>query len=124
MIRCHVNVKQNISRGVPMPEKYIWDENSAVKLQTAMCLDMVQNKIKDFNDKTYDSSMINQAVEDVNNILITAADNSLRKRRTVIKNNNKKKKHKPWIDKEINVLKKELNYKFSLMQKYSSDPIV
>lgn len=125
LLRCNCElIPKNIYPGSPMPDKYIWNDKSAVEFQTVMNSVLIQNKISDFNKKEYDSSMINSAINDFNDILLTAAEKSLKKRKTVTKQKRKKVKDKPWQDDDLKKTKRDLDHKLILMQKYSKDPIV
>ena len=107
-----------------MPDKFAWDENSPVLFQTAMSSNIVQSMMSNFTNTAYDSTTINTAVDDLNNIIITAANMSLKRKKIFNSSKPKKKRNKPWFDKDLNLMKRELSHKCSLMQKYSRDPYV
>lgn len=127
MFKCNINEKLEISNLLPMPEKYIWDENSSSRFQEAMNSNSVKTLINNFVNKDYDESAINNAAEDLNEIFTTAANLSLKKkgfRKSKNQITKPKKMHFKWQDKDISLLKKELLQKYELMQKYNKDPFI
>jgi rRNA-processing protein FCF1 len=67
-----------------MPEKYIWSDNSAELFQSALNSNTVKDMIDKFKSKTYTmytKDTINEAANDLRNVIIKAADMSLKKRK-------------------------------------------
>ena len=93
-----------------------------------MTTSCVQVKIKDFKNKMYTHDDIDAAVTDLNEIFITAAELSLKKK--VYKHSNytsalkKKVKKKKWYDQELYELKRNLDNKCKLLQRYNHDPYI
>lgn len=106
------------------PVKYIWDESSILSFQSAIMIPSTQEDIKKLeNNKS--TSDIDKIAEDLNNILLNVANNSLK--RKVAEKNKVKNKNKPkpkWFDISLNKLKRQLYEKERLFQKFKKDPIV
>ena len=80
MIKCRFATPQKELLGIPMPDKFAWDENSPVLFQTAMSSNLVQSMVSNFKNTAYDSTTINTVGDDLNNIIITAANMSKKKK--------------------------------------------
>ena len=129
MIQCNYNIVQKENTGLSMPDKYIWDDTSQEKNQNALISHSAQELIIKFKNNTYSESNLDIMIDDLNNIFITVGDISLKKKkfRTYSKHHkfkHKPKDSKPWFDTDLYKLKRELDNKCQLLQKYSFDPVI
>lgn len=74
---------------MPCPDKFIWDEPSIYKFQSAISSDIITSTIKNFQDMNYNTceSPVDTAVNDLNSIFAETTKLSLKK-----KQGNKKKR--------------------------------
>lgn len=106
-----------------MPDKFIWDENSPELFTTALHSNKIQTLIDEFKSKSYNIDNINEAANNLNNLIVNAADISLKKKK-VNKNKGKpKRKRLPkWYDLNLVQMKRDLNNKATLFQKNIFNP--
>jgi len=106
-----------------MPDKFIWDENSPDLFITALHSNKIQTLIDESKSKSYNIDNINEAANNLNNLIVNAADISLTKKK-VNKNKGKpKRKRLPkWYDLNLVQMKRDLNNKATLFQKNFFNP--
>lgn len=127
MLRCNTKLSEKELNLNPMPNKYVWKDNSVQLYQDAINSNEVKILTTEFYDKPYNKDNIEDAVNDLNRIFLKAADLSLKKKIYKPRSKNKKRKirkEKDWQDDEISNLKKELYSKYRLMEKYNKDPYI
>jgi ribulose bisphosphate carboxylase small subunit len=119
-ISCDLNV-------IPMPVQYKWDETSIIRFQEALATIDIQTKIKYINGNKYGKSEkdITTAVCDIQDVLISAAEKSLKKttRNKFIKHKSRVKS-KAWFDKSLGQMRQQIDKKSALLSKYPNDPII
>lgn len=64
-----------------MHEKSIWSDNLAELFQSAFNSNTVKDMIDKFKSKTYTKETINEAANDLENVIIQTADTSLTKKK-------------------------------------------
>ena len=103
--------------------KCIWDENSPDLFITALHSNKIQTLIDEFKSKSYNIDNIKEAVNNLNNLIVNAADITLKKQK-VNKNKGKpKRKTLPkWYDLNLVQMKRDLNNKATLFQKNIFNP--
>ncbi|CAG2247070.1 unnamed protein product [Mytilus edulis] len=132
-----VSIMLNIDMKVPVldiqsehsqitPPKYIWNDESVLKFQTALTSNDMQEKISKFMSDDSDSQ--NMTLK-LNDIICEAADKSLKqilpKTPNSVKSNTKTIKKQPkWFDFSLIKMRKQLDDKEKLFKKYNNDPIV
>jgi exonuclease III len=100
-----------------------WKEEDVENYQNALTSPEIQKKIKLILSHNYDTTTdINKAVTDMSDILIKTADKSLR--RTGGTSHKKQKPNKPWFDKSLASMRKELMKKAKLLGQFPTDPQV
>ena len=77
-----------------MPDKFIWNDKSQLLFEAALNSHNIKLKIKKIKEKGYNNEDVDTAVSDFNNILLQAAEMSLRKKTS---NFSKKKKKETLI---------------------------
>ena len=114
LLNCNFSTITDHRNYTKMPEKYIWSDNSAELFQSALNSNTVKDMIDKFKSKTYTmytKETINEAANDLRNVIIKAADMSLKTRKRG--NGTKKrvkKKYPEWYDMNLSLMKRELNY--------------
>jgi hypothetical protein len=114
LLNCNFSTITDHRNYTKMPEKYIWSDNSAELFQFALNSNTVKDMIDKFKSKSYTmytKDTINEAANDLRNVIIKAADMSLKKRKRG--NGTKKrvkKKYPEWYDMNLSLMKRELNY--------------
>lgn len=107
-----------------MPDKYIWDKESGPEFQTTLASTPFQDKIKSFLNQSFENS--DMMVDSLNSIICQAADISIKKVRYTDKNikskQNKKQNKLKWFDQSLVGLRRQLEQKQKLLDKYRRDP--
>lgn len=107
-----------------MPDKYIWDKESGPEFQTTLASIPFQDKIKSFLNQSFENS--DMMVDSLNSIICQAADISIKKVRYTDKNikskQNKKQNKLKWFDQSLVGLRRQLEQKQKLLDKYRRDP--
>ena len=80
---------------MPCPDKFIWDEPSIYKFQSAISSDIITSIVKNFQDMNYNTceSPVDTAVSYLNSIFAETAKWSLKKKE---RNKKKRKSHQKW----------------------------
>lgn len=122
-INCLINKADNDNLK-QIPPRYIWNENSAALFQNALESTEIQQKISKFNSADFENNPDSMAKE-INSILRNTADISLltKKYRTTGKKKSVKKYPK-WYNSSLISMRKKLNEKADLLEKYPRDPVV
>ena len=119
---CDVKYTINNKPLQDFPLKFKWESVSSELFLNSLKNNEACSLIKQMNEMKIESeSDVYEAVNRLENILITAANKSL-KRRTAPKR--KSKRPNPWFDLELGKMRKELDYKNYLLCTYPNDPIV
>ena len=107
-----------------MPDKYIWDKESGPEFQTTLASIPFQDKIKSILDQSFENS--DMMVDSLNSIICQAADISIKKVRYTDKNikskQNKKQNKLKWFDQSLVGLRRQLEQKQKLLDKYRRGP--
>ena len=102
---------------------YLWKDGDVAKFQEALASPDIQKRIDVvLNTKYYTCKDSHLAVKDLCNILIGAAKNTLTQTHTNAKN--KKKANKPWYDKSLSTMRKEVGKKAQLLSQFPHDPFI
>ncbi|CAC5405872.1 unnamed protein product [Mytilus coruscus] len=118
--RVQVNcLKENLD---DFPMKFKWETISPELFLNALKSDEIKVKIQDFeNIQNQSQSEVDAALHSLHDILKMAANKSL-KRKTKSRRNGIKSK--PWFDKGLSTMRKELDHKSQMLAKYPKDPII
>ncbi|CAC5362799.1 unnamed protein product [Mytilus coruscus] len=112
-------LKENLDN---FPMKFKWETISPELFLNALKSDEVKVKIQDFeNIQNQSQSEVDAALHSLHDILKMAANKSL-KRKTKSRRNGIKSK--PWFDKGLSSMRKELDHKSQMLAKYPKDPII
>lgn len=104
------------------PEQFKWDNFSSQLFSEALNSEEINNKLEDFLERQINNiSEINELVTDFSQILISAANKSLRKK-TFKKG--KVNKNRKWFDLDLIKMRKTLDTKGKLLAKHPNDPLV
>ena len=106
-----------------IPPNYIWKQDSSEKFQTALNSIPIQHKIEIFQKKINDRALdkdINTTVCEFNDIILEAANLSLKKPNTRLK----KRKNKRWFDTDLKKLRENVISQGRLYSKFPKDPYV
>ena len=105
------------------PPRYIWGTESQTAFQQALASREVIQKIQKFCNSAYtqDDQGVNKCELDLADIIVTAADMSLKKR-SIPRNNSKMKRKNVWFNYSCNQMKDHVIYLGKLLQKYPTDP--
>ena len=105
-----------------VPGDYYWKEGDIQKFQNALAEPDTQEKILKLMSSNYNTQNgPNSAVDDLQKILIHTAGKALQRKRSnpsPLKFNN----HKPWFDKPLQILKREIGKKAQLLCLFPNDP--
>ncbi|CAC5370580.1 unnamed protein product [Mytilus coruscus] len=102
--------------------KFKWETISPELFLNALKSDEIKVKIQDFeNIQNQSQSEVDAALHWLHDILKMAANKSL-KRKTKSRRNGIKSK--PWFDKGLSTMRKELDHKSQMLVKYPKDPII
>ena len=107
------------------PINYKWASESTLKFQSALNTPEIQTKINQFSNRCNDTcSVIDIAdiVNDFENIVISAAEISLKRPKARSKKN--KNKNKKWFDQDLQKLRSNLIAQGKLFSKYPKNPWV
>jgi exonuclease III len=100
-------------------EAYLWKDGDIVHFQNELTKPASRENI---NNLLYtDYNEVNTAVADLRKILTDAADRALATKKPT---NNKHIKNKPWFDKPLQTMRKELGSKARLLCRFPNDPHV
>lgn len=104
-----------------MPQQYLWDKNSADKFRTYFSNADIAQKLIDFNRSCNTSDLdIDICCSNFENIILSAADKTLRRPKTCSKSG--KKINQKWFDADLQILRSRLLSKGRLMSKFPFDP--
>ncbi|CAC5391155.1 unnamed protein product [Mytilus coruscus] len=102
--------------------KFKWETVSHELFLNALKSDAVKVKIQDFkNIETQSQSEVEAALHSLHDILKMSANKSLKRK---IKSRRKDIKSKPWFDKGLSTMRKELDHKSKMLAKYPKDLII
>jgi hypothetical protein len=106
-----------------LPEKFKWDQLSAERYQAALCSHDLQCMINDIvtlpNECTKEG--VNQSLIRLRNIIITAANMSLK---CVRSNKRKRSRNKKWFNSDLARAKKDIHSLGRLLCSYPTDPVI
>lgn len=105
------------------PDSFKWQSVSPQLFKDALESTEISNKLQTIlGNQTNNASDVNAIVTDFRDVLIAAANVSLKKR--VRKRGVKKIKPQKWFDNDLFKMRKTLDFKGKLLIKYPSDPLV
>ena len=126
-LRCNLHFPKKVYKLVKenrmFPQKYVWKESSISEFQAALNDHIVQEKIKRFESREFEFSDagINEMLENLNEVYISAADISLKRSKITFKNK-KIRKDKKWFTKDLHSLRKSVSDLSMQLQKWPNDP--
>ena len=102
------------------PTRYEWNEEKSISFQNAFAHPAIQNELKNFitEDINFDSAGINQATKTIHSLFEKVCKITLKKKKKRVKTDKK------WFDHELTSLKKNVDGKAALMNKYPKDPFI
>lgn len=102
------------------PTRYFWDSESSTKFRQTFNHPAIQNEINNLirEEIQLDQEGINKVTENIHSIFDKVCKTSLKKRKPKIKQKNH------WYDKDLIQIKKIVDDKANLMNKYPRDPTV
>lgn len=105
---------------VPLLPNYIWSDESPAKFEIAMRSDEIKQRLEKLSNCNIDGSTdsINGAAAELTNILISAADKSLKRPKI----GKKEKATLKWYNKDLSLLRKNLMKYGKVYFKYPKDP--
>ena len=113
-----VNMKININPNLDLiastylqcPDKYIWDESSISRFQSALSSVSVNSKIKNFQNMSFENkhSFVDITLDDVNELFFGTARLSLKKKQ--VKKSTKRKNNKRWYDRSLQELRMSVDH--------------
>ena len=107
-----------------VPINYIWTEDSDLRFREALNSPNIQTKINNFLKTsamcTHDT--VPDVISEFENIILSAAELSLKKPN--FKNKNKKNKHRKWFDADLGKLRAQVFAHGKLYGKFPKDPII
>ena len=108
----------------PLPPNYIWSEDSCEKFQLAMNTSEIQTKLSEYCLKSIEDTRVSLdgATDELTNIILQAANNSL-KRRKVTKNKNRPR-NKKWFDCDLKQTRHNLINYGKIYSKFPKDTAV
>ena len=101
LLKCNFYESFNDSKKILMPDKFIWNDKSQLLFEAALNSYNIKLKIKYLKEKGYNNEDVDTAVSDFNNILLQAAEMSLRKKKSNSSKKKKRKSHKKWFDNDL-----------------------
>lgn len=115
-------VKTNITTNVGFQvQEYLWKEGDIQNFQTALVSPESQQKINEILGTNYDTNNdSNSAVMHLSNFLTGVANNVLHQTHTSTKT--RKIRNKPWFDKSLFCMRKEVTSKAKLLSRFPNDP--
>jgi len=116
--RTHQECSTNINTA---SGEFHWNKGDIEKFQSALTHHDIQDKISYLLNQKYTD--VDTAVDDLSNILVSAGDLVLRKKSAKPPSSNNKF-NKPWFDKSLHFLRKELGEKAKLLCRFPGDPHV
>ena len=123
-VRMTANFLPNKRKTCPMtfPKQFKWESISPQLFAQSLREDVISSRLEDIlASQINDESDINMIVSNFSNVIISAANKSLKKRKI---SKGKLKKNKKWFDIDLVKMKKTLDYKGKLYAKYPNDPLV
>ena len=100
-----------------MPLQYVWNSNSATKLSSYFTTVEMSHRLLEFN-KSCSNYDIDTCCTNFENIILSAADKTLRKPKL----HSKKRLSQKWFDMDLYILRNRLLNKGKLMSKFPFDP--
>jgi hypothetical protein len=123
-MKCNIlnysNLKMKATKKSYMPDMFIWNKMSIASFQLALSSCETQREVDNFMKS--DISDVDKPVDSVTNMLLKAANNSLKVH--LKSKSNKNVKRKPWFDRELKDLKQDVLYCSRHMQKHPNLPAV
>jgi hypothetical protein len=107
----------------PIASGFTWDTNSPILFQTALC--NLHPTIQSFQNTMFNESDsgVEQALANFNNIIITAANSSLKRPKCCTRKNKHKVKNKKWFGPSLHKLKADVLKCGRLLCNYPYDPV-
>ena len=123
------NIRKHDSFIKPLPKSFKINHKNRDQFQHSMNLDVIKNKINTFINTEYNKADTDIAVTDFNDILVTAANLTVKTTPFVIsnkqkknRNTNKNKNHKKWYNTDCKKMKNSLVSAIKQMNKFPKDP--
>ena len=110
----------------PISNNFIWADDSSHKFQLAMCSADIQTKLSDFNTKNVNNTQdsVDRAAAELTEIILQAANASLKRRKTSKSSTSISNKNKKWFDKDLKKLRFNLIEYGKIYSKYPKDVYV
>ena len=122
-VRLITKFQQNENKECPhqFPEQFKWEEISPLLFNEALKRGEIKSKLEGLsNISISEKSVINSAVKNFKDLLLSAASISLKKKMV----NGKKSKNKKWFNSDLNKMRKTFDHKGKLLAKYPNDPFI
>lgn len=123
MLRIKFSPQPNDPKDNQLPDKYVWETRSGLEFKETLNSRSFIKQFESYISSTHDISKegVENATKQLNTILISAADLTLKKKR---KNVRKRCKNKKWFDADLVSMRRNVDMKGSLLSKYPKDPAV
>jgi hypothetical protein len=100
------------------PKGFKWNNESSEMFYNTITSPNTQMKIDQFNEEHF--SDCNKCCDELVEIFIESAETTLKRKRKI----HKKKNDKPWHDKDLKQMKKDLHNLENLLSKFPKDPVI